>query len=140
MTRFENVHVPYGGYWSTPFCKWQGRLAQQHPVKLAAETASRALADRGIEPHTFDALYYGMTVPSHFSFYAAPWAAGLIGNPDITGPTFMQACATSARLIGSAAAAVEGGEASCIVGLTADKLSNGPHIYYRTAPGRAAWA
>ncbi len=133
--RFEHVHVPYGGYWSTPFCRWQGSLAQQHPVELSAEVAKRALAERGIAPEAFDALFYGMTVPSKFSFYAAPWAATMIGNPDITGPIVMQACATSARLIGSAAREVDGGESYCILGITADRLSNGPHLYYPDASG-----
>ena len=77
-----------------------------------------------------------MTVPSPHSFYAAPWAAGLIGNPDISGPTIMQACATSARVIGQASGEVEGdGGERCILGITADRTSNGPHIYYPDASG-----
>jgi len=134
--RFENTYVPYGGYWSTPFVRWQGSLAQQHPVKLAAEVARVALEQRGIQPDAFDGLFYGMTVPSRFSFYAGPWLAGLIGNPDISGPTVMQACATSARLIGQAAGAVDGAAGErCILGVTADRISNGPHIYYPDAAG-----
>jgi hypothetical protein len=37
--RFEKSFIPYGGYWSTPFCKWQGSLASQHSVDLAAQAA-----------------------------------------------------------------------------------------------------
>ena len=134
--RFEKTFVPYGGYWSTPFVRWQGSLAQSHPVKLAAEVATRALAERGIEPTAFDSLFFGMTVPSPHSFYAAPWVAGLIGNPDISGPTIMQACATSARLIGQAAGEVDAEQGRrCILGITADRTSNGPHIYYPDASG-----
>lgn len=134
--RFEKAFVPYGGYWSTPFVRWQGSLAQSHPVKLAAEVASRALAERGIEPTVFDSLFFGMTVPSPHSFYAAPWVAGMIGNPDISGPTIMQACATSARLIGQAAGEVDSEQGRrCILGITADRTSNGPHIYYPEASG-----
>lgn len=134
--RFEKTFVPYGGYWSTPFVRWQGSLAQSHPVKLAAEVASGALAERGIEPTVFDSLFFGMTVPSPHSFYAAPWVAGLIGNPDISGPTIMQACATSARLIGQAAGEVDAEQGRrCILGITADRTSNGPHIYYPDASG-----
>src|SRR5215510_3495855 len=105
--KFEKTFVPYGGYWSTPFVRWQGSLAQAHPVVLAAEVARRALGERKIEPAAFDSLFFGLTVPSPQSFYAAPWAAAMIGNPDISGPTIMQACATSARLIGQAAGEVE---------------------------------
>jgi acetyl-CoA acetyltransferase len=134
--KFEKTFVPYGGYWSTPFVRWQGSLAQSHPVKLAAEVARRALHDRGIEPAAFDALFFGLTVPSPQSFYAAPWAAALIGSPEITGPTIMQACATSARLVAQAAGEVDGdGGRPCILGLVADRTSNGPHLYYPDASG-----
>jgi acetyl-CoA acetyltransferase len=134
--KFEKTYIPYGGYWSTPFARWQGTLAQQHPVKLAADVAVRALAERNISPETFDGLFFGTTVPSPHSFYAAPWAAAMIGNPDITGPTIMQACATSARLIGQCAGEVDGaGGDRCLLGIAADRTSNGPHIYYPDATG-----
>ncbi|HXM54018.1 MAG TPA: thiolase family protein [Candidatus Dormibacteraeota bacterium] len=134
--KFERTFVPYGGYWSTPFVRWQGSLAQAHPVTLAADVARRALQERKIEPAAFDSLFFGLTVPSPQSFYAAPWAAAMIGNPDISGPTIMQACATSARLIGQAAGEVDGdGGRRCILGITADRTSNGPHIYYPDGSG-----
>ncbi|HEY4028412.1 MAG TPA: thiolase family protein [Candidatus Dormibacteraeota bacterium] len=134
--KFEKTFVPYGGYWSTPFVRWQGSLAQSHPVKLAAEVARRALHERGIEPSAFDSLFFGLTVPSQHSFHAAPWAAAMIGNPDISGPTIMQACATSARLIGQAAGEIDGdGGRRCILGIAADRTSNGPHLYYPDASG-----
>src|SRR5215471_9634928 len=134
--KFEKTFVPYGGYWSTPFVRWQGSLAQSHPVVLAAEVARRALGDRSIEAGVFDSLFFGLTVPSPHSFYAAPWAAALIGSPEISGPTIMQACATSARLIAQAAGEVDGdGGGRCILGLVADRTSNGPHLYYPDATG-----
>jgi acetyl-CoA acetyltransferase family protein len=134
--KFEKTFVPYGGYWSTPFVRWQGSLAQSHPVVLAAEVARRALAERHIEPAAFDSLFFGLTVPSPHSFYAAPWAAAMIGNPDISGPTVMQACATSARLIGQVAGEVDGdGGQRCVLGITADRTSNGPHIFYPDGSG-----
>ncbi len=134
--RFEKTFVPYGGYWTTPFVRWQGSLAQSHPVRLAAEVASRALDERNIPATAFDGLFYGMTVPSPQSFYAAPWVAGLIGNPEISGPTIMQACATSARLIAQAAGEVDLSKGHrCVLGITADRTSNGPHIYYPDASG-----
>ena len=30
--------IPYGVYWSTPFAKWQGALANLHSLKLVART------------------------------------------------------------------------------------------------------
>ena len=35
----NNAFIPYGAYWSTPFCKWQGSFANQHTLKYAAEIA-----------------------------------------------------------------------------------------------------
>jgi len=135
----ENAFIPYGGYWSTPFVKWQGSFANLHTLEFAAEVARRALAERKIQPTLFSSLYLGMTVPAPQSFYGAPWLAGLIGVDGITGPTFSQACATSARVIGSAAHALESAadEAPAILCITADRTSNGPHLLYPNplAPG-----
>ena len=97
--QFEKAYIPYGGYWSTPFCRWQGSFAHLHSVKFATDVAAKALAARNISADWLDGLFLGMTVPQQFSFYGGPWAAGLIGAPGITGPTIGQACATSARVI-----------------------------------------
>lgn len=132
----ENSYIPYGGYWSTPFVKWQGKFADLHPVKFAAHITQQALEERDIPPDTFSSLYFGTTVPSKHSFYGGPWLAGMIGAGEITGPTFSQACATSARVVGSAAFAVEQGDET-ILCVTADRTSNGPHLIYPNplAPG-----
>ena len=47
--RFEKVHIPYGGYWSTPFCRWQGSLSGEHPIRLAASCAGAFLDKAGCE-------------------------------------------------------------------------------------------
>lgn len=136
---FEKVFIPYGGYWCTPFCKWQGSYANLHALKFAADVTKQALDERDISPQMFTSLYFGITIPAKNSFYGAPWLAGLIGAEGITGPIFSQACATSARVIGSAAFDVEAGmEAdSTILCITADRTSNGPHLLYPNplAPG-----
>lgn len=135
--RFEKAFIPYGGYWSSPFCRWQGSLAHLHALKFGAEVAVTALAQRKIPPDALDGLFLGMTVPQQSSFYGAPWAAGLIGNPDISGPTISQACATSGKVITAAAMEVELGLHSAILALLCDRTSNSPHIYYPNpnAPG-----
>jgi len=127
---FNNAFIPYGGYWSTPFCRWQGSLAHLNAIPLAAEVAVRALAERGISPQAFDSLYLGITVPQKHTFYGGPWLAGLLGIPAVTGPIVSQACATGARVVGLAAAEVETGQDRVILTITADRCSNGPHIYY----------
>ncbi len=129
---FRNVFIPYGGYWCTPFVKWQGNFASLHPILFAAEVIKRALAERNLPPSAFDALHLGLTVLAKNSFYGAPWLAGLIGAEGITGPTINQACATSARVIGGAAYQVEAEHASraTILCVTADRTSNSPHVVY----------
>jgi acetyl-CoA acetyltransferase family protein len=133
--QFTHVYIPYRAYWSTPFTRWQGSFANMHPIRFAAEVAGRALQERQIAANAFDALFLGMTVPAPHSFYGAPWLAGLIGVPGITGPTINQACATSARVIGSAAYEVEHDQERCILAITCDRTSNGPHLYYPDPSG-----
>ncbi len=133
---FKNVFVPYGAYWSTPFVRWQGSLANTHSVQLAAETAKRELAEKQIAPDLLDGLFLGMTVPQVSSFYAGPWLAGLIGAPGITGPILGQACATGARVLASAAYEVDAGAVSTALAITLDRCSNGPHILYPNPLGQ----
>ena len=104
---YTKTFIPYGGYWSSPFARWQGSFANLHTLKFAADVTRKALAARNISPKTFSNLYLGLTIPATQSFYGAPWLAGMIGAEGVTGPVFSQACATSARVIGSAAAEIE---------------------------------
>ena len=53
----------------------------------------------------------------------------------MTGPTLSQACATSARVIASAASAVELGSGERVLALAADRVSNGPTLYYPDPSG-----
>lgn len=133
--KFTNAYIPYGAYWSTPFCKWQGSFADLHPLKFAAETAKNELEKKSIEIREFTDLHLGTTVPSKSSFYGAPWVASMIGAEDITGPMISQACATSARVISGAASELENGNKANILCITADKTSNGPHIIYPNPKG-----
>lgn len=135
--KLNKAFIPYGAYYSTPFCRWQGSLANRHSIELAAEVAREWLAERSVEATRFDALFLGTTVPQASGFYGAPWLAGMIGAPGITGATIAQACATSARVIASAALEVEVGTKQCVLGVTCDRTSNGPHLYYPApdAPG-----
>ena len=128
--QFNRVFIPYGAYWSTPFMRWQGNFAHLHPIVFAADVTRRALREHDIALEIFDSLFLGMTIPAEHSFYGAPWLAGLIGATTISGPTINQACATSARVVGSAAYEVETDTDRCILAITCDKTSNGPHIYY----------
>ncbi len=129
--------IPYGSYWSTPFCRWQGSLAGMHALELAARTTTAFLEQRKMAPAAFDGLVLGMTVPQRHSFYGAPWLAGMIGAAQLTGPTVSQACATSVRALFAAASEIELGTRKNVLVVACDRTSNGPHVYYPNpaAPG-----
>ena len=132
---FENSCLAYGSWWSTAFCKWQGSLAGEHSMKLAARVAKGVIADRGLPGDAFDGISLGISVQQRSSFYGAPWMAGMIGLEGVTGPTIAQACATSARMLASAAQEIETGYASSILAIACDRVSNGPHVYYPNPAG-----
>ena len=133
--RFQNTYIPHRAYWCSPFCKWQGSLSGEHPMKLAAATAAEVLADLSLPASDLDGLHYGSTVPQYKSFWGAPWLAAMLGAPHVTGPSISQACATSARLMASAASSVSLGQCKRVLALAADRVSNGPHLYYPNPRG-----
>ncbi len=133
--KFTAAYLPPGGWWSTPFCRWQGSYAHLNAVPFAADVAKKALAERRIDPSGLDALVVGMTVPQPHAFYAGPWLAAHLGAPALTGPTISQACATSARVLAAAAMEVETGGRRSVLAVTLDRTSNGPHLYYPNPGG-----
>ena len=122
--------VPHGAYWSTPFCRWQGSLANVSSIELCAKVAAEVFADRKIDPGALDGVVLGITVPQKQAFWGAPWVGAMMGAPAVAGPTVSQACATSARVIATAAVDVEVGSRTCVLGIATDRTSNGPHLYY----------
>lgn len=132
-----DIVIPYGAYWSTPFARWQGSLSHLHSLQFAAHVAKQALRKRSIDPSVFDGGVLGMTVPQKGAFYGLPWLMGEIGAGHVAGPSVSQACATSVRILQTAAAEVREGHATVSLALAADRTSNGPHIYYPAphAPG-----
>lgn len=132
---FENAFIPYGAYWSTPFARWQGSLAEEHSLTLAASCARRFLEGKKLPADAIDGVALGVTVPQRSGFYGAPWVAGLAGLPQLDGPTLSQACATSVATVAFAARAVELGERQTFLAITCDRTSNGPHVYYPSPKG-----
>jgi acetyl-CoA acetyltransferase len=126
----KNIYIPYGGYWCSPFAKWQGSLAHLHSLELAAHVSKKALASKNIAAQVFDYGVLGMSVPQKACFYGLPWVTAMLGAAQTGGPTINQACATSARVMVSAAQEIDSGAAECVLTITADRISNGPHIYY----------
>ncbi|MBI4723369.1 MAG: thiolase family protein [Candidatus Stahlbacteria bacterium] len=133
--KFEKAFIPYDGYWSTPFCRWQGNFATLHSMVFAAEIAKRAMAARKISTQILDGVVLGITIPQKSSFYGAPWMAAMVGATGITGPIISQACATSTRCIATASEGIESENNNAILIVTCDRASNGPHIYYPNPMG-----
>lgn len=132
---FNNVYVPYKGYWSSPFCAWQGSFQNQNAVDLAAATAKRFFEIRGISPDIFDGIVFGATIPQKNWFFDAPNFAMLMGNPNISGPRVAQACATSTVSIKTAAAYIQSGANSNVLVATCDRSSNGPNLFWPNPAG-----
>lgn len=131
----QKAFVPYGCYFSSPFCRWQGSMGSHNSIELAAGVTRAFLEDRQVDPEVLESLVLGYTVPQRHSFYGAPWLAGMIGAPGISGQMVGQACATSARIVANAALEVEAGLRAAVLTVACDRTSNGPHIYYPDPAG-----
>ncbi|WP_328716664.1 thiolase family protein [Halomonas elongata] len=132
---FKNAYIPYGGYYSSPFCKWMGSLANVNSIELGAATSKRWFASRDIDPAIIDYLYLGVSVGQKSIFYGAPWAAALMGAGQAPGQNITQACATATTSVFNAALAVEAGGFETTYCLLADRTSNGPHTIWPNPAG-----
>jgi acetyl-CoA C-acetyltransferase len=128
--KFERAALSAGHLWSSPFVRWQGRLADVSSLDVAVAVTRDALAARQFDPSQVDQLVLGTTIPQAGSFYAAPWMAARLGMPGVSGPHIAQACATSVACVVAAAAAVETDARTRSLVVTADRTSNGPLLVY----------
>jgi acetyl-CoA acetyltransferase family protein len=135
---FKDTYIPYGGYWSTPFCAWQGSFQNLHSIKFAAEIGQRFFQENKISTKEFDELIFGISIPQLSAFYGTPWLAGMIGADHITGPMIGQACATGARGVELAALGIESGLRKNVLVVYADRCSNGPLLVYPNPEGPGA--
>jgi acetyl-CoA acetyltransferase len=129
------AYIPYKGYYSTPFCRWQGSMANENALVLAAETSKRWLAEKKWDPAMFDYMFLGMTIGQNHWFYGATWAAALMGAAGIPGVTLSQACTTSTTCINQAAVGIETGLYQAPYVLMTDRCSNGPHTVWPNPNG-----
>lgn len=60
-----NAYIPYKGYYSTPFARWQGSLANENSIALGAKTSNRWFAEKNWDPKIFDYLVLGVTMGRH---------------------------------------------------------------------------
>jgi len=127
--------IPYRGYYSTPFVRWQGSMANEHALKLGAGTSKRWLAEKKWDADIFDYLFLGMTIGQPQWFYGSPWAAALMGAASIPGVIVSQACTTSATCIFQACVGIETGFYKNAYCLMTDRCSNGPHTVWPNPAG-----
>ena len=131
----NKAFIPYRGYYSTPFARWQGSLSNEHSIVLGAATSKRFFAAKGWDPALIDYVMVGSTVYQQQWFYSGPWAAAMMGCEQVPGVLITQACSTSAFSIYQAAMGVETGMFDNSWCLLADRCSNGPHAVWPNPGG-----
>ena len=138
MGSFSKAYVPYGGYYSSPFCRWQGSMQNENAIELGAKTARRwFLEKKKIDPAVIDYLYFGITIHQLHIFYGHNWAAGMLvdNKKDLPGLMIQQACTTSTTILNLAALAVEQGAFEVGFCLMTDRCSNGAHTVWPNPMG-----
>ena len=127
--------IPYRGYYSTPFARWQGTLANEHSIVLGATTSKRFFESKGWDPAMIEYVMVGSTVYQQQWFYSGPWAAAMMGAVNVPGVLITQACSTSAFSLFQAGMGVETGLFTNSWCLLADRCSNGPHAIWPNPNG-----
>lgn len=138
MNSFTKAFIPYGGYYSTPFCRWQGSMQHDNAVFLGPNTARRwFLEKRNIDPTIIDYLYFGTTVAQHHWFYSHQLAGAIITDDKkfVPGLFIHQACSTSTTILSLLAKDMELGAYAVGYGLMSDRCSNGPHTTWANPLG-----
>lgn len=129
---FKNAYIPYKGYYSSPFVRWQGSLSTAHPVRLAGATVKRWIAERkpSWDAMKIDYVNMGNTVAMKHAFWNGSWVAALLGAERTVGVWLSQACSTGTTSVYQAAMACEVGSAAWVQCVLCDRVSNGPHTIW----------
>lgn len=133
MESFKNVYVPFRGYYSTPFCRWQGSMQNENSIELGAHTARRWFLERKkYDPTVIDYLYFGITVAQHHMFFGHTWSGAILTDDKkhVPGLLIHQACSTSTTALQLASLAVDHGTMEVAFGLMADRCSNSAHTIW----------
>ncbi|MDR3271735.1 MAG: thiolase family protein [Peptococcaceae bacterium] len=132
---YTKTFIPYGGYFSSPFARWQGTLQNENALELGAATAKRWLTSKNIDPKIFEYVYVGNTVGQLRQFHAGQWGAALIGATQTPGCHIDQACATATTCMNQAAVGIETGLYETAFCLLTDRMSNSPHTIWPNVKG-----
>ena len=129
------AYVPYRAYYSTPFVRWQGALANENALVLGGNTSRRFFESRGWDPKMFDYVILGSTVYQKQWFYGGPWMALLVGATESPGVLISQACSTGTLGVYQAGIGIETGLFNNCWCLMADRMSNSPHTVWPNPNG-----
>jgi len=140
MKSYTKAYIPYKGYFSSPFSRWQGSMQNDNAVELGATTARRWFLEKKIDPTILDYMYFGATVAQNHWFCAHHWAAAMLTDDKKFLPALFlnQACATSTTALNLAAKDLELGVYNVAYALMADRCSNGPHTTWADPLGPGA--
>lgn len=78
MKSYTKDYIPYKGYYSTPFSRWQGSMQYDNAVALRAGTARRWFLGKKIDPAVLDYMYFGSTVAQKHWFVSHNYAASIL--------------------------------------------------------------
>jgi acetyl-CoA acetyltransferase family protein len=129
--------IPYKGYYSSPFSRWQGTMANENAIVLGANTARNWMLASKIDPKILDYMYYGITISQIHMFYSHTWAAAMLVDNEKNLPALMvnQACTTSTTCIHLCAVNIEAGTYETGFALMSDRCSNGAHTIWPNPMG-----
>ena len=132
--------IPYKGYYSSPFSRWQGTMANENAIVLGANTARNWMLASKIDPKILDYMYYGITISQLHMFYSHTWAAAMLVDNEKDLPALMvnQACTTSTTCIHLCAVNIEAGTYETGFALMSDRCSNGAHTIWPNPMGPGA--
>jgi acetyl-CoA acetyltransferase len=132
MKPYTKVFIPYKGYYSTPFSRWQMSMQNDNAITLGAETARRWFLEKKIDPTIVDYMYFGSTVAQKHWFLSHHYAAALFTNDRkfLPGLFVNQACSTSTTILNLLAKDIELGVYEVGYALAADRCSNSPHTIW----------
>ncbi len=129
------AYIPYGGYYSTPFSRWQGSFANENSMELGAATTKRWMTEKNWDPKMFDYVFLGITIGQPKLFYGGPWTSAMLGAENTPGVLISQACSTSTTCIFQASVGIETGLYKNTYALMTDRASNGPHTIWPNPKG-----
>lgn len=137
---FTKAYIPYNGYYSSPFSRWQGSFQSENAIVLGAQTARKWFIKKDIDPTVLDYLYFGNTVAQNRIFHGHNWAAAMVVDNQkyLPGLFVHQACTTSATCIYLCALNIETQIYETGFALMSDRCSNGPHLVWPNPMGPGA--